>query len=94
MCVGVVKRIDTKQVTQCDKNSPNNGGHQDLYIYLDEKKYGIVWRNVIIFTVLHLLAFYGLIINLKACAWNNLIFSKLTYLALSLSAFNQSIYYY
>lgn len=46
------------------------------YYYVDYKYPGFVWRNAIIFSILHLLYLYGLYLSIVTISWSNWIFSK------------------
>jgi hypothetical protein len=46
------------------------------YIYVDEKKYGLVWTNVIMFGLLHIYYFYGLYQVLTQLPFKTWIFGK------------------
>lgn len=46
------------------------------YYYIDAKKWGIVWRNVTMFLLLHLGYLYGLYHVFAAKLWYSWIFGK------------------
>ena len=60
MCSKVIQKIGCKPNCEGSKLGFSNNAHQNTYIYLDEKKYGIVWKNVMLFIVLHFLSFLGI----------------------------------
>lgn len=46
------------------------------YYYVNYDYPGLVWRNAIIFTILHILYVYGFYLSLAQTSWSSWLFSK------------------
>lgn len=67
------KTVTTEIVHDLRHHTPNNKFRETK-----EKKYHleIVWRNVIGFIVLHIVALYGIYLSFTTCFWQTFVFGK------------------
>lgn len=56
-----------------DKSAPTGKSN---YYYVDQRKYGIVWRNVILFALLHCVYLYGFYAMFTYKRWNTWFFRE------------------
>ncbi|XP_053207841.1 acyl-CoA desaturase 1-like [Panonychus citri] len=65
------------KINQQSKELLTKSSDSGIYLYINKDSYGIVWKNVIVFTILHLLTIYATIVLIRDRVWNTWIFAYL-----------------
>lgn len=64
------------KINQQSKELLTKSSDTGIYLYINKDSYGIVWKNVIVFTILHLLTIYATIVLIRDRVWNTWIFGE------------------